>query len=221
MPDAQSVQRIQQRDAGCCKPPCPCATGQGLPLPLRLLIDPDLCNTSRATVVKEMTEREHMEKHEGGCLCGRIRYATLGQPSRVTVCHCRFCQKATGSAYMVEPIFDAASFSILSGAPKVFDQQSVGSGKTVHVNFCPDCGTKLWLSFERFPDAIGIYAGTFDDPCWFPIESANSKHIFLEAARPDTIVPSGLPTFSEHATTNDGAPQEATVFEAFHQIGAK
>lgn len=121
---------------------------------------------------------------------------------------------------MVEPIFDAGDFVVLSGAPKTYDQVSAGSGKVVDVHFCPDCGTKLWLSFERFPDVVGVYAGTFDDPCWFPIEPANSKHIFLRAARSDTIVPGGFPTFKEHATTNDGTPQEATLFDTCHQIGS-
>lgn len=162
-----------------------------------------------------------MIRQEGGCLCGGIRYATLAQPSRITVCHCRFCQKATGSAYMVEPIFEADNFTILSGTPKVFDQISAGSGKVVHVHFCADCGTKLWLSFERFPDALGVYAGTFDNPCWFSIDPENSKHIFLGVARSDTVIPAGLPTFVEHATTNDGTPQEATVFGSCHQIGGE
>ena len=160
-----------------------------------------------------------MTKHEGGCLCGSVRYATSGFPSRVTVCHCRFCQRATGSAYMVEPIFEARNFTVLAGNPSVYDQVSAGSGKVVHVHFCADCGTKLWLSFERFPDAVGVYAGTYDDPCWFPIDPTNAKHIFLGVARPDTIVPSGLPTFIEHATTNEGTPLEATIFDDFHQVG--
>lgn len=160
-----------------------------------------------------------MARNEGGCLCGRIRYATVAAPGRVTICHCRFCQKATGSAYMVEPIFDAADFVVVAGAPRTFDQVSAGSGKVVHVHFCPDCGTKLWLSFERFPDVVGVYAGTFDDPCWFPIKPATAKHIFLGVARSDTVIPAGLPTFVEHAATNDGAPQQATVFETCHQVG--
>lgn len=162
-----------------------------------------------------------MTRNEGGCLCGGIRYATLAMPGRVTVCHCRFCQKATGSAYMVEPIFDADDFVVLAGSPKTFDQVSAGSGKVVHVHFCPDCGTKLWLSFERFPGAVGVYAGTFDDPCWFPMDPATSKHIFLGVARADTVIPPGIPAYVEHATASDGTPRQATVFETCHLVGRR
>jgi hypothetical protein len=160
-----------------------------------------------------------MVRNEGGCLCGRIRYAALEAPSRVTFCHCRFCQKATGSAYMVEPIFGKEEFTLLSGSPKIYDRVSDGSRKLVHIHFCGDCGTKLWLSFERFPDVVGVYAGTFDDPCWFPIDPASSKHIFLDAARPDSVIPAGLPTFTGHATTADGVAREATVFETHRKMG--
>ncbi len=160
-----------------------------------------------------------MTRHEGGCLCGSIRYATLAAPGRVTVCHCRFCQRATGSAYMVEPIFGNDDFTLLAGSPKVFDKVSEGSGKTVHVHFCGDCGTKLWLSFERFPESLGVYAGTFDEPCWFSIDAATSKHIFLSTARSDTVIAAGIPSFVDHATSNDGVAQQATIFESPHKIG--
>lgn len=120
---------------------------------------------------------------------------------------------------MVEPIFGKKDFTLMSGSPKIFDITSKESGKTVHIHFCADCGTKLWLSFERFPDVVGVYAGTFDDPCWFPIEPSSSRHIFLGVARSDTIIPAGLPTFVEHATTNDGVEQQATVFETHHKSG--
>jgi hypothetical protein len=160
-----------------------------------------------------------MDHHQGGCLCGRIRFETTGAPDRVTVCHCRFCQRATGSAYMVEPIFAGPALTLLSGTPTVYDQVSAGSGKVVHVHFCPVCGTKLWLSFERFPDAVGIYAGTFDDPCWFEIDPAVSKHIFLGEARGDTIIPANIPTFLEHTLGADGTPQPPRVFGLPHRIG--
>ncbi len=120
------------------------------------------------------------EIHEGGCLCGAIRYRVDAPPLRVTICHCRFCQRATGSAYMVEPVFERSAFATIGGTPRVYDHRSSGSGKRVGVNFCPTCGTKLFLAFERFPNAIGVYGGTFDDPNWFDRASENARHIFVE-----------------------------------------
>ncbi len=120
---------------------------------------------------------------------------------------------------MVEPIFEQDALTVVAGEAAVYDHVSEGSGKIVQIHFCRDCGTKLWLSFERFPTAIGVYAGTFDDPCWFPIAPETSKHIFLGVARHDTVIPPGLPTFVEHAMTNDGTPCEPTVYAAPHLIG--
>lgn len=160
-----------------------------------------------------------MPRHEGGCLCGALRYATTADPVRISFCHCTFCQRATGAAYLVEPIFDSGDFTVLQGTPTIYDQVSKGSGKVVHVHFCATCGTKIALRFERFPDAVGIFAGTFDDPNWFDVTAENAKHIFLNVARADTIIPAGLPTFENHATTNDGEPLPVTVFDAPHRIG--
>jgi hypothetical protein len=120
---------------------------------------------------------------------------------------------------MVEPIFDLDALTVFAGEPSVYDHVSGGSGKLVHVHFCKDCGTKMWLSFERFPSAIGVYAGTFDEPCWFTIGPETSKHIFLGVARRDTVIPAGVPTYHEHATTNDGTPQEPTIYGQPHVIG--
>lgn len=160
-----------------------------------------------------------MIQQQGGCLCGNVRFALNRPPTQVTVCHCRFCQRATGSACMVEPSFDREALTVLSGTAAVYDHRSEGSGKIVHIHFCRDCGTKLWLSFERFPDDVGVYAGTFDDPCWFSIDPAPSKHIFLDVARTDTIIPPNLTTFPRHATENDGTPSVPTVFSTPHLIG--
>ena len=120
---------------------------------------------------------------------------------------------------MVEPIFENDALTVLSGNPSVYSHFSEGSGKQVHVHFCRDCGTKLWLRFERFPDAIGVYAGTFDDPCWFSISPAISKHIFLGVARSDTVIPPGIPTFVEHAMQNDGTPNTPTIFASPKRVG--
>ncbi len=158
-----------------------------------------------------------MSTHEGGCLCREIRYAVKAQPSRVTFCHCRFCQRATGSAYLVEPIFGKADLDVISGQPRIYQHRSEGSGKWVDIHFCERCGTKLYLSFERFAAVVGVYGGTFDDPNWFERSAKNSKHIFLSVAQHGTVVPAGIHCFEQHATTNDGKPIAPTVY-AEHRV---
>ena len=130
-----------------------------------------------------------MPDSAGGCLCGRIRYRVDATPTRVTTCHCRFCQRATGS------------------------------GHPVYVNFCDNCGTKIFLAFDRWPDIIGIYGGTFDDPNWFDLTPDNSKQILLSVAQNGMVMPGGIDTFKEHATTVDGTPIEPTVFQEPKVIG--
>lgn len=159
-----------------------------------------------------MMKDGEMSGHEGGCLCGRLRYSVKAAPMRLTVCHCRFCQRATGSAYLVEPIFQTADFSVVSGEPKVYQHRSTGSGKIVNVHFCENCGTKLFMTFERFPN-VGVFGGTFDDPNWYERSAANSKHIFLSVAQHGTVVPAGIDCHEEHAMTNDGEALQPEVYD--------
>jgi hypothetical protein len=122
---------------------------------------------------------------------------------------------------LVEPIFDLQDFSISKGNPKTYIHTSEGSGKKVHVHFCGDCGTKLSLTFERFPDIVGVFGGTFDDPNWFDLTPETAKHIFLGVAQRGTVIPPHMNTFIEHATKNDGTPIAPTVFESPRIIGKK
>lgn len=157
-------------------------------------------------------------REEGGCLCGALRYAVGAEPMRVTICYCRFCQRATGSTTMVEPIFNIEDFAFIAGEATTYDLISAGSGKRVTAHFCATCGTKVLLSFERWPDLVGVYAGTFDDPDWFERTGENVKVIFLSSAQDGTIVPPHIKAYEDHATTNDGDPLTPTVFDAPHVI---
>ncbi len=113
---------------------------------------------------------------------------------------------------MVEPIFSKPDFSLTKGEVKVYQHRSEGSGKWVNVHFCTTCGTKLFLTFERFEDVVGVYGGTFDNPNWYQKTSENSKQIFLNVAQHGTVIPPGVNTFGEHATTNEGSPIKPEVF---------
>lgn len=159
-----------------------------------------------------------MSVHEGGCLCGAVRYATDAQPLRVHICFCRFCQRATGSNGLVEPLFARVAHAVIHGAPATFSLPSGGSGKLIKISFCSNCGTKLFQEFERFPDIVGVYAGTFDQPDWFDRTPANTKYMFLEAAQKGTLVPAGFNAFHASHTLSDGTPAVPTVYDAPHTI---
>lgn len=159
-----------------------------------------------------------MEVQEGGCLCGTCRYQVTAPPLRVTTCHCRFCQRTTGSSYMVEPIFTHDSFSMTRGSPKIWEHLSKGSGKHLWLHFCPDCGGRLYLGFERFDQIVGVFAGSFDDPGWFEITPDNSKHIFLGNAVRGTIIPPEIETYAEHVTDRRGNLQPPVVFDKAQQL---
>ncbi len=120
---------------------------------------------------------------------------------------------------MVQPAFDASDFTLIAGSPKIYTHVSKGSGKKIYINFCNNCGTKLFQTFERFEGAVGIYRGTLDDPNWLEVTPDNSKHIFLGIAQSETLIPAHTPVFIEHAMQNDGTPTAPTVFDAPQKIG--
>lgn len=152
-------------------------------------------------------------EHAGGCLCGQISYTTSAEPVRLTICHCTFCQRVTGSAYLVESIFRREDVDV-SGNPRVYQRTSAGSGMAVRVNFCANCGTTLFLSFDRFPDFLGLFAGTFDDPNWFRRGPGISRHIFARHAQAGTILPAGVEIYVDHAIQLDGTPNRPTILSA-------
>ncbi len=105
--------------------------------------------------------------HEGGCLCGALRYKVVGDPLGVAICHCVNCQRNTGSAFSVNATFPAGTMT-LEGIPSVYED--VGdTGSVVRRIFCGTCGTPIESqSVYSVPNYIVIKAGTFDNPADFP-----------------------------------------------------
>ena len=145
-------------------------------------------------------------------MCGDVRYKVAGAPLRVTICHCTFCQRFTGSAFLVEPIFRAEDVVFAGIAPKTYDHRSDGSQMRVTLSFCARCGTTLQLGFERFPGFVGVCAGTFDDPNWFERAPGGAcRHIFTRSAQKGVMLPAGMEIYQAHAMQLDGTPNKATV----------
>lgn len=106
------------------------------------------------------------QTHEGGCLCGAVRYRVVREPTMAGVCHCNFCKRGTGSAFRVAAWFDQAAVEVTHGVLKVYEYSSDESNRWIKLEFCPTCGTTVTYTAQWVPGIRGIRAGTFDDPNW-------------------------------------------------------
>jgi len=114
----------------------------------------------------------------GRCACGAVRYETTGAPRRISVCHCKACQRRTGSAFGIACYFPRAAVRVLGGATRTFERRS-DAGRRVSLQFCEACGTTLWWDAEVVPDLVGIAAGTLDDTSWL----APKLHVWAGCAQ--------------------------------------
>ena len=94
----------------------------------------------------------------GGCQCGAIRFAMSAAPLRISICHCRMCQKATGAPFASLATVSNDNVSWTRGAPASFRSSSIAER-----GFCASCGTPL--SFRTVDsDQLEIMTGSFDRP---------------------------------------------------------
>ncbi len=100
---------------------------------------------------------------DGGCLCGRVRYRIEGEPLAVVACHCRNCQRQSGSALSLVVVVPRSSLAI-EGTLKTFQDRGT-SGQPVYRRFCPECGSPLLTDTPaaEAQNVIFIKGGTLDE----------------------------------------------------------
>jgi hypothetical protein len=127
----------------------------------------------------------------GGCACGAIRYALTTDPLIVHACHCRDCQRLTGSAFVVNLWLERSCVTASGAAPQSFALRA-GSGRRHEVFFCGACGTTLWSRYHLVPAALFVRAGTLDDPS----AAVPDVHLFTRSKLPWVTLPEGVPAFA-------------------------
>jgi hypothetical protein len=129
----------------------------------------------------------------GGCLCGAVRYESTGDPVFSLQCHCRDCQRQTGSAYIAAMRVPAAGFRITKGAAKQYVSTSDGGNRVTRA-FCGDCGSPIYIQVSTRPDLVGLRVGTLDDPSEFHPEA----DIFVKSAQPWDHMNPALPKYDTY-----------------------
>lgn len=103
--------------------------------------------------------------HTGGCLCGAVRYTITAEPAMQVICHCKNCQRQSGSAWsMIEGVPEAAV--TIDGTPKSYEDHGDSGGSVVR-QFCGTCGSPLFSRVASAPGMLFIKAGTLDDTSGF------------------------------------------------------
>lgn len=143
------------------------------------------------------------EKVTGGCLCGAITYEAtdlVPGPYPSYYCHCRICQKLSGSAFLLATKFRRDGFRFVTGEPVFYKSSQIGER-----GFCPNCGSWLiWRAFES--DWIDINTGSLDHPEDFPA----TYHTGIESQLPWLAINDDLPRMrTEENTLNAGLKDEA------------
>jgi hypothetical protein len=127
---------------------------------------------------------------EGGCACGSVRYRLGCAPMFVHCCHCRDCQRQTGSAFVLNALIETDRIALLSGDPKPIGVPTP-SGRPHDIHRCPHCQTALWSDYGGRPQLRFLRVGTLDNPAAL----SPDVHIFTRSKLPWITLPKEVPAF--------------------------
>ena len=137
---------------------------------------------------------------EGGCTCGKVRYRLTSAPMIVHCCHCSWCQRETGSAFVLNAVIEGDRLDVVEGSPELVSTPSA-SGKGQEVARCPECRVALWSHYGGSGRASAfVRVGTTDAPAALPPD----VHIFTSSKLPWVVLPEGVPAFDQFYPSSKG-----------------
>ncbi|MDB5572757.1 MAG: uncharacterized protein JWN93_3940 [Hyphomicrobiales bacterium] len=142
-----------------------------------------------------------MAAHDGGCLCGAIRYRVSGEPIASVACYCRDCQHAAGAGPNNMLLLKKDQLEILRGRPRAY-WNFAESGHRVGRHYCETCGAPLFQETAAHRDMAMVKVGSLDDPSAFPPQT----NVWTASAQPWMHVDASLPTFAQEPGSD--APRE-------------
>lgn len=134
------------------------------------------------------------DPHEGCCTCRAVRYRMRSGPLFVHACHCRWCQRETGSAFALNAMIETERVELLGEAPELVPTPSE-SGQGQKIARCPHCRVAVWSHYAGAGDAVAfVRVGTLLEPDRLPPDI----HIFTASKQPWLVLPAGTPAVPEY-----------------------
>jgi hypothetical protein len=145
---------------------------------------------------------------EGHCDCREVRYRMTSEPMFVHCCHCRWCQRETGSAFVLNALIEADRVELRAGQPDVIDTPS-SSGKGQRIHRCPSCRIALWSTYS-LPTVYFVRVGTLENPDIAPPDI----HIYTSTKQPWVVLPQGALVVPEYYDSSKVWPAESLARRA-------
>jgi hypothetical protein len=121
----------------------------------------------------------------GICSCRGVRFRMTRSPIFVHCCHCTWCQRETGSAFVLNAMVEAEHVECLAGSPIVVATPSA-SGRGQKITRCPTCYVALWSNYPGGGDAIRfVRVGTLEQPH----QLSPDIHIYTSTRQPWVVLP--------------------------------
>jgi hypothetical protein len=140
---------------------------------------------------------------DGGCTCRAVRFRLRGPPLFVHCCHCRWCQRETGSAFALNAMIESDRVALVAGDPELVLTPS-NSGKGQKIARCRSCRIALWSHYAGAGEGVRfVRVGTLDDPDRLPPDI----HIFTASKQPWVVLPPGAPAVPEYYARDAYWPQ--------------
>jgi len=121
----------------------------------------------------------------GRCLCGFVRYELEGELGPLVNCHCQYCRRAHGAAFITVSWIPRDAFRITSGADAIQDHGNEGSRRC----FCGRCGTRLFNAVTAVPEFISLVIASLDEEP----ERGPVVHVNVESKAGWYEIPDDLP----------------------------
>jgi len=164
-----------------------------------------LAITGEKTMAEPSIHDDAAGTFEGGCDCRAVRYRMRARPLFVHCCHCRWCQRETGSAFVINALLESGHLDVTDGEPELVDTPSAsGSGQVIAR--CPRCRIALWSHYAGAGSKLSfVRVGTLDDPDRFPPDI----HIYTSTKQPWVLLPPDVPAVPEYYRSAEMWPPES------------
>ena len=151
----------------------------------------------------------------GGCTCRAIRYHLTARPMFVHCCHCRWCQRETGSAFALNALIESERIGLDAAEPELVDTPS-NSGTGQLIRRCPTCRVALWSHYGRVTTVAFVRVGALDNPDLCPPDI----HIFTMSKQPWVVLPAGARAVAEYYDPTQVWPPESLARRAIARRAA-